>query len=182
MANEKAREMGLKIKKARINANVTQAELDHRLGVTAQSISQYERGVKIPKFDTLKKIATALEIKVSCFYDLEPQKEQMFPIWRNPNTDPPKVETEVLILYRNDIDGYGITTAHYEDGSIFSQDSEWYWEDLPDWGTYDEERDDYQIPEGWWEYRHFNPDDVYNNKIDRPVVGWMPLPPKEVKK
>mgnify|MGYP000047769626 CR=1 FL=1 len=46
----------------------------------------------------------------------------------------------------------------------------------------DEERDDYRIPEGWWEYRHFNPDDVYNNKIDCPVVGWMPLPPEEAKK
>ena len=101
------------------------------------------------------------------------------PVWRDPETDPPKVETEVLILYRNDIDGYSITTAHYEDGSVFLQDSVWYWEDLPDWGTYDEERDDYKIPKGWWEYRHFNPDDVYNNKIDRPVVGWMPLPPKE---
>lgn len=101
--------------------------------------------------------------------------------WHNPETDPPKAETEVLILYRNDIDGYGITTAHYEDGSVFLQDSVWYWEDLPDWGTYDEERDDYKIPKGWWEYRHFNPDEVYNNRIDRPVVGWMPLPPKEGK-
>ena len=99
--------------------------------------------------------------------------------WHNPETDPPKVETEVLILYRNDIDGYSITTAHYEDGSVFLQDSIWYWEDLPDWGTYDEERDDYKIPKGWWEYRHFNPYDVYNNQIDRPVVGWMPMPPKE---
>lgn len=108
------------------------------------------------------------------------QEKDLFPAWRNPETDPPKVETEVLILYRNDIDGYGITTAHYEDGSIFLQDSEWYWESLPDWGTYDEERDDYKIPKGWWEYRHFNPDEVYNNQIDRPVVGWMPLPPKEV--
>ena len=98
--------------------------------------------------------------------------------WRDPDKDPPKVETEVLILYRNDIDGYGITTAHYEDGSVFLQDSVWYWEDLPDWGTYDEERDDYKIPKGWREYRHFNPDEVYNNKIDRPVVGWMPLPEK----
>lgn len=181
MANEKAREMGLKIKKARINANVTQAELAHKLGVTAQSISQYERGVKIPKFDTLKKIATALEIKVSCFYDLEPQKEQMFPIWRDPDKDPPKVETEVLVLYRRN-DYLGITTAYYEDGNVFSEDSEWNWEDLLDWGTYDEERDDYRIPKGWWEFRHFNLYDDYNNKIDRPVVGWMPLPPKEVKK
>lgn len=103
-----------------------------------------------------------------------------WPTWRDPDKNPPKVETEVLILYRNEIDGYGITTAHYEDGNVFSQDSEWNWEDLSDWGTYDEERDDYRIPEGWWEYRHFNPDDVYNNKIDCTVVGWMPLPPKEV--
>lgn len=100
--------------------------------------------------------------------------------WRNPETDPPKVETEVLVLYRRD-DYLGITTAHYEDGNVFSEDSEWNWEDLSDWGTYDEERDDYRIPEGWWEYSHFNQDDVYNNKIDCPVVGWMPLPPKEVK-
>lgn len=180
MANEKAREMGLKIKNARSNAHVTQAELAHRLGVTAQSISQYERGVKIPKIETVKKIANALGIEASSFYNLEPQKEQMFPVWRDPDKDPPKVETEVLVLYRNDIDGYGITTAHYEDGSVFLQDSVWYWEDLPDWGTYDEEKDDYRIPEGWWEYRHFNPDEVYNNQIDRPVVGWMPLPPKEI--
>lgn len=103
----------------------------------------------------------------------------LWPEWRDPDKDPPKVETEVLILYRNEIDGYGITTAHYEDGSVFLQDSVWYWEDLPDWGTYDEEQDDYKIPKGWWEYRHFNPDEVYNNQIDRPVVGWMPLPPKE---
>lgn len=108
--------------------------------------------------------------------------ERIIPAWRDPDKDPPKVETEVLILYRNEIDGYEITTAHYEDGNVFLQDSVWYWEDLPDWGTYDEERDDYKIPEGWWEYRHFNPYDVYNNQIDRPVVGWMPLPSKEVKK
>lgn len=106
--------------------------------------------------------------------------ERMIPAWRNPDKDPPKVETEVLVLYSNGIDGYGITTAHYEDGNVFLQDSTWYWEDLPDWGTYDEEKDDYRIPEGWWEYRHFNPDEVYNNQIDCPVVGWMPLPPKEI--
>ena len=103
------------------------------------------------------------------------------PVWRDPETDPPKVETEVLVLYRR-YDYLGITTAHYEDGNVFSEDSKWNWEDLPDWGTYDEERDDCRIPEGWWEYRHFNPDDVYNNKIDCPVVGWMPLPTEEITK
>ena len=32
------------------------------------------------------------------------------------------------------------------------------------------------VPKGWWEYRHFNPDEVYNNKVDEDVVAWMPLP------
>lgn len=45
--------------------------------------------------------------------------ERMIPAWRDPDKDPPKVETEVLVLYR--YNGYmGITTAHYEDGNVFS--------------------------------------------------------------
>ena len=67
------------------------------------------------------------------------------PEWRNPETDPPKVEEDVMILFETACGGYGITTAHYEDGTV-------------------------------------NPDDVYNNRVDSPVVGWMPLPPKEVAK
>lgn len=45
------------------------------------------------------------------------------PVWRDPKTDPPKVETEVLVLcWRYDY--LGITTAHYEDGNVFSEDSD----------------------------------------------------------
>ena len=102
--------------------------------------------------------------------------------WRNPETDPPKVEEDVLILFETACGGYGITTAHYEDGTVLSEKSAFYWEEIFEWGTYDEESDDYFIPKGWWEYRYFNPDDVYNNRVDSPVVGWMPLPPKEVAK
>lgn len=108
--------------------------------------------------------------------------KSLWPEWCDPETDPPKVEEEVLILYCNSISGYGITTAHYENGNVLSQNSAFYWEDLWDWGLYDEEQDDYRIPEGWWEYRHFNPDEVFNNRVDYPVVGWMPLPPKKVAK
>ena len=99
--------------------------------------------------------------------------------WRNPETDLPKVETEVLILFETACGGYGITTAHYEDGTVLSEKSAFYWEEIFEWGSYDEESDDYFIPKGWWEYRYFNPEDVYNNRVDSPVVGWMPLPPKE---
>lgn len=101
--------------------------------------------------------------------------------WRDPETDPPKVETEVLVL----VDcgkGYCITTAFYEDGTVSQYESLWQWEDVDDYGVYDEEEDLYRIPKGWWEYRHFTPEDALECPIDKPVVGWMPLPPKEITK
>lgn len=97
--------------------------------------------------------------------------------WRNPETDPPKVETEVLVL----VDcgkGYCITTAFYEDGTVSQYESLWQWEDVDDYGIYDEEDDLYRLPKGWWEYRHFTPEDTLECPIDKPVVGWMPLPEK----
>lgn len=99
------------------------------------------------------------------------------PVWRNPETDPPKVETEVLVL----VDcgkGYCITTAFYEDGTVSQYESLWQWEDVDDYGIYDEEEDLYRLKKGWWEYRHFTPDDALECPIDKPVVGWMPLPEK----
>ena len=106
--------------------------------------------------------------------------EKMIPAWRSPDKDPPKVEEEVLIMYQIASGECGITTAHYEDGTLLSQDSIFYWDELAAWGELDEEHDDYIIPKGWWEYRHFNQDEVFNNRVDYPVVGWMPLPQKEV--
>lgn len=98
-------------------------------------------------------------------------------LWRNPETDPPKVETEVLVL----VDcgkGYCITTAFYEDGTVSQYESLWQWEDVDDYGIYDEEEDLYRLRKGWWEYRHFTPEDALECPIDKPVVGWMPLPEK----
>ena len=100
------------------------------------------------------------------------------PVWRDPETDPPKVEEEVLIMYQTESGECGITTAHYEDGTLLSQDSIFYWDELAAWGELDEEHDDYIIPKGWWEYRHFNQYEVYDNRVDYPVIGWMPLPEK----
>lgn len=108
--------------------------------------------------------------------------ETLRPTWRDPDKNPPKVEEDVLILFETACGGYGITTAHYEDGTVLSEKSAFYWEEIFEWGSYDEESDDYFIPKGWWEYRYFNPEDVYNNCVDSPVVGWMPLPPKELEK
>lgn len=90
----------------------------------------------------------------------------------------PDAEQEVLILTENGV----ITTAMYEDGTVSTEDSCWNWYDVD--FDYDEENDKYLISEGWWEYRYYNPDDIYNNCVDDKVTHWMPLPepPKGVKK
>jgi hypothetical protein len=95
----------------------------------------------------------------------------------------PEAETEVLILATRKIYSlksrshtiqYIRTTGMYEDGTKHTEDSEWWWE--TDGFEYDEELDDYIIPEGWWEYKHYNGDESHNYAIDDVVTHWMPLP------
>ena len=89
----------------------------------------------------------------------------------------PEAETEVLITTVRKFRGenrYIVTTAIYEDGTVLENDSEWNWQDID--GEYNEEEDCYIVPQGWWEYRHYNTDEVYNNVIDDEVIAWMPLP------
>lgn len=87
----------------------------------------------------------------------------------------PESETEVMIACKRN--GYRfITTAIHEDGTLFTEDSNWVWNDIWEYGRYDEEHDDFIIPEGWWESRCFTPDDVYNYPVDCEVTHWMPMP------
>ena len=62
---------GKRIKNARRQAGLTQAELADRLGVPFQSISQWERDIRNPKKETIVRIAKALNISVSCLLDSE---------------------------------------------------------------------------------------------------------------
>ena len=43
-------------------------------------------------------------------------------------------------------------------------------------GEWDEENDCYIIPEGWWENKHYNPDECYNNQVDDEVIAWQHIP------
>lgn len=94
----------------------------------------------------------------------------------------PEPEVEVLAVCERE--GYRfVVPAIHEDGTLLTQDSAWNWNEIWEYGVYDEESDDYFIPEGWWENRQFTPDDVYNCIVDCPVLYWMPLPePPEVKR
>lgn len=69
-----------------------------------------------------------------------------------------------------------ITCGMYEDGTVWREESSWNFQDFdyPE-DAYDEEKDDWKIPEGWWEYTIYNSDEG-NYPIDDFVTHWLPLP------
>ena len=56
--------IGTNIKRARLNAGMTQRELSQRLGVSQAAIVQFEAEKANPRIDTLKRIAEALNCSV----------------------------------------------------------------------------------------------------------------------
>ena len=87
----------------------------------------------------------------------------------------PVSETEVLAVCNRN--GYAfVVPAIYEAGEVLRGESVWNWNDIEEYGVYNEKLDDWYVPTGWWENRQFTPDDVYNNPIDCKVTHWMPLP------
>lgn len=67
--------IGERIKLLRRKAGLTQKELGELLDVSAAMIAQYESSLRNPKFETLNKIADALNVDVWDLYD-KPQLEQ----------------------------------------------------------------------------------------------------------
>ena len=64
--------IGQKIKNVRIKSGMTQAKLAEILGIPYQSIGQWERGLRNPKYDTLQKIADALNIDLNDLIESDP--------------------------------------------------------------------------------------------------------------
>lgn len=54
--------VGKNIRAARRNAGLTQSQLAEKINVPYQSIGQWERGTRNPKYETLEKIAAALNV------------------------------------------------------------------------------------------------------------------------
>ena len=60
---------GEKLKELREERNLSQKELGEKMGgITQQTIAQYEKKETVPKFETVSKIANALEINPNIFY------------------------------------------------------------------------------------------------------------------
>lgn len=68
----KAKEIGARIEKSRKLAGITQKELAKRIGTHFQVISNYERGARKPKIETLGKIASALGVSLESLSGIQP--------------------------------------------------------------------------------------------------------------
>ena len=87
----------------------------------------------------------------------------------------PENEEEVEITYtRKDYQTgekhYYTARAFYEDGTVRTEDSAYCWNIIDDW-EYDEVRDCYIIPEGWYGTTCFS-----EEFSDMPVIAWRSLP------
>lgn len=57
--------IGDSIRAARKSRGLTQNELAHAMGITGAAIGQYECGIRIPKYETVERIASALSVPTS---------------------------------------------------------------------------------------------------------------------
>lgn len=123
-------------------------------------------------------IRDAIDLIEAQAAEIEKLKAQV-PRWIPVTERLPESEKEVMI--RCSRGGYIFACpAIYEYGTVLTKDSAWNWYEIDSYAEYSEETDDYFVPKGWWESRHFTPDDVYNNPVDCEVTHWMPLPGVEV--
>lgn len=92
----------------------------------------------------------------------------------------PEIEQEVEISCKRNYIGSGdekrtayfTARAFYTDGTMNTEDSRFWWDDFFHW-EYDEEKDAYIIPEGWWEYVTFSEE---FGVVDAEVLAWKSLP------
>lgn len=69
--------LGENIKRAREAVGLTQEQLGHLIGVTGVTIMRYEKGLREPRRDTLRKIADALQVDVYSLADFDTATEML---------------------------------------------------------------------------------------------------------
>jgi len=63
------KKFGKKIKLARIELDLTQAQLAEKINTKQKNISRYETGASLPSIETLIKVAKVLKKKIGYFFD-----------------------------------------------------------------------------------------------------------------
>ena len=85
-----ASEIGRRLKKARLDAGLKQADVAKILGITYQAISNYERGINRVDTDTLQRLCNVYGINVSDLLHTPAWTQEMISMYRNANTDQEK--------------------------------------------------------------------------------------------
>lgn len=65
---------GKKLRKIRRHNDLTQERLAETLGVSVEFVSNMERGVNAPSFETIEKIAQSFNLSVAQLFDFEEEK------------------------------------------------------------------------------------------------------------
>jgi len=74
MSEDVRRMVGQSVKRLRLAAKISQAELAARMGVDRAYVSGLEQGVRNPTVVTLWHIAKALKVTMRSFFDEKPKK------------------------------------------------------------------------------------------------------------
>lgn len=69
MASSLKRRIGTQVRLARSRARLTQEELAEQIDRTVETISNIERGAKMPNLETLDRLSQALNIPIREFFD-----------------------------------------------------------------------------------------------------------------
>ncbi len=81
--NNKCREVinlfGDRLRKARLNANITQQELATKIGAKANSVSNWEKGISRPDIEQVGQICTVLNVSANFLIDTSEISETITP-------------------------------------------------------------------------------------------------------
>ncbi len=68
-------DFGNTLKSLRLQCNMTQAQLAHKLGVTKSVVSAYENGLRMPSYDILISISKFFKVTTDYLLGLENKRE-----------------------------------------------------------------------------------------------------------
>ena len=153
------------------------AELIEALREEAEWAEANEYEAPIMLFDHLNQAADAIEELIrqnSKWQEAVQNALDFIPTWIRVEDALPENDVHVLLSCKCGAGAYVCDGFHTEK---FSTPTRFY-EDID--ADYDEETDEYYLPEGWWEVIN-NWDDDSCVEIEDTVTHWMPLPepPKE---
>lgn len=147
--------------------------------ISKNQIYSYVKTIINPYGKPFKGTAYELGLKIMDYIKNMSSVELPVCDWIPCSERPPKNETEVEITCIRRHIGAGnkkkvslfTARAFYTNGTMTTEDSNFVWYDTDNW-AYDEKKDAYIIPEGWWEYVTFSEE---FGAIDAEVIAWRPL-------